>query len=334
VPDGNEELVKRFYHELWNRWDLGVAGEILAEDVRFRGTLGSTLEGREAFKGYVETVRRAFPDWRNRIDEAISCGDRVVTRMTWSGTHEGELSGVEPTGARVEYVGARRACVHQPLCGVEHDVVEPKPQRAAQGEGGQGPPRREPLAADKNHGAERGAAHEQPRQRERAGGQVLPGGPNAYERRGPEDHRHQRSAAREQDLPAVHALAGYFIGQGTSRSPVCWVLACHRSSVTGRLGVSFCQSTSMPSLVHSAAQSFRLSLEQGYADVRRGPHSTLKPSLCWRRSSRRVGGTQAKVPSRRVRKPIFRRDALAHRAFRAGSRRQSRPHPRYPTSPA
>jgi predicted ester cyclase len=106
VPEDNKEIVERFYRKLWNRWDLSVADEILGEDFRFRGTLGSTLEGRDAFKSYVETVRRAFPDWHNRIDETISCGDRVVARMTWSGTHEGELAGVEPTGARVEYVGA------------------------------------------------------------------------------------------------------------------------------------------------------------------------------------------------------------------------------------
>ena len=54
----------------------------------------------------METVRAAFPDWHNRIDEMISCGDRVVTRMTWSGTHKGKLQDVEPTGERVEYVGA------------------------------------------------------------------------------------------------------------------------------------------------------------------------------------------------------------------------------------
>ncbi len=106
MAEGTERVIERFYHDLWNRWNLDVADEILAEDVRFRGTLGFTLEGREAFKGYVETVRRAFPDWHNRIDETISCGARVVTRMTWSGTHEGKLMDVEPTGARVKYVGA------------------------------------------------------------------------------------------------------------------------------------------------------------------------------------------------------------------------------------
>lgn len=113
MADANERIVGRFYHELWNAWGLSVADEILAEGVRFRGSLGATLEGREAFKGYVQAVRAAFPDWHNRIDETISCGDRVVARMTWSGTHEGKLRDVEPTGARVEYVGAAIFRLHE-----------------------------------------------------------------------------------------------------------------------------------------------------------------------------------------------------------------------------
>ena len=58
----NEAVIERFYHELWNRWDMTVADEIISDGVRFRGSLGSTLEGRENFKGYVETMRAAFPD--------------------------------------------------------------------------------------------------------------------------------------------------------------------------------------------------------------------------------------------------------------------------------
>jgi steroid delta-isomerase-like uncharacterized protein len=102
----NEAVIERFYHEMWNGWDFAVVDEIVAPDVRFRGSLGSTLEGLEEFKAYMESVRAAFPDWHNRIDEMIVAGDRVVTRMTWSGTNTGELLGVEPTGKRVEYVGA------------------------------------------------------------------------------------------------------------------------------------------------------------------------------------------------------------------------------------
>jgi steroid delta-isomerase-like uncharacterized protein len=98
--------VRRFYEELWNRWQLELADELLAEELRFRGSLGTECDGRDEFKRYVETVRAAFPDWHNRIDEILSAGDRVVTRMTWSGTHLGTLGEVEPSGARVEYAGA------------------------------------------------------------------------------------------------------------------------------------------------------------------------------------------------------------------------------------
>jgi steroid delta-isomerase-like uncharacterized protein len=102
----NEAVVRRFYGELWNRWRLELAEEILAESLRFRGSLGSVCEGRDEFRRYAETLRAAFPDWHNRIDEVVSDDDRVVTRMTWSGTHLGPLDGVEPSGALVEYAGA------------------------------------------------------------------------------------------------------------------------------------------------------------------------------------------------------------------------------------
>ena len=106
VRNANEAVIGRFYEELWNEWRLDLTAEIVASDVRFRGSLGSSLVGREDFVAYVERVRRAFPDWHNRIDEIIAADDRVVTRMTWSGTHRGRLGEIEPTGARVEYIGA------------------------------------------------------------------------------------------------------------------------------------------------------------------------------------------------------------------------------------
>jgi steroid delta-isomerase-like uncharacterized protein len=101
-----EAVVRRFYEELWNRWRLELAEELMAPDVRFRGTLGRVCEGRDEFRAYAEAVRAAFPDWHNRIDELLVVGDRVVTRMTWNGTHQGPLGDVEPTGAWVEYPGA------------------------------------------------------------------------------------------------------------------------------------------------------------------------------------------------------------------------------------
>jgi predicted ester cyclase len=106
VVQANEAVVRRFYEELWNEHRPILAEEIIADAIRFRGSLGTTLTGREEFKRYVEMVLTAFPDWDNKIDEMLATGDRVVTRMTWSGTHLGRLGNVEPTRARVQYCGA------------------------------------------------------------------------------------------------------------------------------------------------------------------------------------------------------------------------------------
>jgi steroid delta-isomerase-like uncharacterized protein len=118
-PEPNEELVRRFYDELWNGWDLAVADEILAPDVRFRGTLGASSVGVDAFKDYFEQVRTAFPDLHAQIDELIDAGEVIVARLTWRATHAGELFGIPGTGRHFEYVGVG---IFHPQDGRIHDA--------------------------------------------------------------------------------------------------------------------------------------------------------------------------------------------------------------------
>jgi steroid delta-isomerase-like uncharacterized protein len=101
----HKALVRRYYEEFWNRWDFALADDLIGEGIAFRGSLGVKVEGRESFKEYMRTVRRAFPDFHNRIEELIAEGDRVVARLTYTGTHQGELFGVGATGRRVSYAG-------------------------------------------------------------------------------------------------------------------------------------------------------------------------------------------------------------------------------------
>src|SRR5215471_2820545 len=101
----NKSLVCRYYEALWNRWDLSLADELIGEGITFRGSLGVTVQGREGFLDYMRAVRRAFPDFYNRIEELVAEGDKVVARVTYTGTHQGELFGVGPTGKRVTYEG-------------------------------------------------------------------------------------------------------------------------------------------------------------------------------------------------------------------------------------
>ena len=45
--------------------------------------------------------RSGMPDLRVVIEDMIAEGDKVATRYTLEGTHEGELFGVPPTGQRL-----------------------------------------------------------------------------------------------------------------------------------------------------------------------------------------------------------------------------------------
>jgi steroid delta-isomerase-like uncharacterized protein len=100
-----KDLVRRYYEALWNRWDFVLADELIAASIVFRGSLGIRVQGREGFKEYMQAVRAAFPDFQNRIEELIAENDRVAARLTYTGTHQGEVLGIAPTGRHVSYAG-------------------------------------------------------------------------------------------------------------------------------------------------------------------------------------------------------------------------------------
>ena len=79
---------------------------ILTADFVFRGSLGAEAHGRDGFRAYRDTVRAAFPDFRNEIREVLADGDRAAVRLRCSGRHRGELFGIAPTGVHITYDAA------------------------------------------------------------------------------------------------------------------------------------------------------------------------------------------------------------------------------------
>jgi steroid delta-isomerase-like uncharacterized protein len=49
----------------------------------------------------VSMFRAGMPDLKVVVEDMIAEGDKVATRYTLEGTHEGELFGVPPTGKRL-----------------------------------------------------------------------------------------------------------------------------------------------------------------------------------------------------------------------------------------
>jgi predicted ester cyclase len=53
----------------------------------------------------VQQLRALFPDIRLTIEDQVAEGDKVVTRVTFHGTHLGEYPGIRPTGKKVSWQG-------------------------------------------------------------------------------------------------------------------------------------------------------------------------------------------------------------------------------------
>ena len=99
-------LVARFYDRLWNSWDDAAVDAVLAEQFRFRGSLGQETVGRDGWRSYRDAIRARLPDFHNEIVELVVDGDRAAARLLYSGTHTGDLLGYPPTGRRFSYAGA------------------------------------------------------------------------------------------------------------------------------------------------------------------------------------------------------------------------------------
>ena len=107
----NRTVIERYYKELWNQWNFALVDQLLNDQISFhglpfRGSLGVEMRGRAAFRDYMRRVQSTFPDFHNRVEELVSENDRVVARLTHTGTHHGEILGMAPTGRRISYAGA------------------------------------------------------------------------------------------------------------------------------------------------------------------------------------------------------------------------------------
>ena len=96
----NKAVVRRSIEAL-NTRNWAVLDELTARDYVNHNPLPGAKTGWEGMRDALIGIMNAFPDFRADIDDVIAEGDRVVVRMTVSGTHKGEFMGIAPTNKRV-----------------------------------------------------------------------------------------------------------------------------------------------------------------------------------------------------------------------------------------
>lgn len=92
--------------EAFNRGDLGwvIGLGDFDEHVEWVDPELPVLHGVSEVRGFLESFKKAFPDARMVIRDAVDCGNAVALEITWTGTHLGPLpmGAIPPTGKHVE----------------------------------------------------------------------------------------------------------------------------------------------------------------------------------------------------------------------------------------
>jgi steroid delta-isomerase-like uncharacterized protein len=101
----NKAFVRRFIEEAWDRGNLSVVDEVVAEDFAYHGSPPGIPATREGFRQVIALSREAFPDLSLEIEDVVAEGDRVAVRYTMRGTHPGDLMGIPPSGEQVSVPG-------------------------------------------------------------------------------------------------------------------------------------------------------------------------------------------------------------------------------------
>ena len=99
------ETVRFLLEEPW-KGNMDVIDEFVAPGyVGHDPSEPEPIRGPQGFRRQIQKYLTAFPDARITVDEQFAAGDRVASRWTGRGTHQGEIEGISPTGKEVTVTG-------------------------------------------------------------------------------------------------------------------------------------------------------------------------------------------------------------------------------------
>ena len=94
-----ESIVRSLIEEGFNKGDLEVVDAITSPVLVEHQNFGpGHAPGAQGVRAVVESLRRAFPDFRLTIEGLVADGDTVWLRMVATGTNDGSFMGHAATG--------------------------------------------------------------------------------------------------------------------------------------------------------------------------------------------------------------------------------------------
>lgn len=101
----SKAIVRQLFEEPWKgNWDVidkYIAPGYIAHDP----AEPEPIRGAEGARANIQKYLDGFSNARITVDDQIAEGDKVATRWTGRGTHDGEIAGIAPTGKEVTVTG-------------------------------------------------------------------------------------------------------------------------------------------------------------------------------------------------------------------------------------
>jgi len=99
TTEQHKVFIRRFLETLDR--DLTAINDFFSPDCLSHLPGRATPTNREGFKQFVTLLYAAFPDLKHTVEDQIAENDKVVTRVTARGSHQGHFQGIAPTGKEV-----------------------------------------------------------------------------------------------------------------------------------------------------------------------------------------------------------------------------------------
>jgi steroid delta-isomerase-like uncharacterized protein len=105
MSDDNKARVREFIDRVLTAGEIEATGDYFHDDVVEEVPLPGQGPGLPGIKDILTRIRRAFPDSVWSVEEQIAEGNKVLTRLVWSGTHRGDFLGVPATQRAIRVWG-------------------------------------------------------------------------------------------------------------------------------------------------------------------------------------------------------------------------------------
>lgn len=104
MTEGNG-LIRRFYTEVLEGGNFDIIDELVADDFQdHEEALPGQPPGKEGVRYFANQIRSAFPDLKVKsLEPYLADDNKEACYVILTGTHQGDMAGVAPTGNSVEF---------------------------------------------------------------------------------------------------------------------------------------------------------------------------------------------------------------------------------------